>query len=151
MNQSVSSWIPFAVLINVTPYLMAFSCGCILHKFTSSDIRRCNPKADFYSVCSLCGIILIVPYYFANFQNHLGNYVNHAFNLSVTISYFSSSLTYVVTFVCFSSCSNWNFLDTYSKEGYSESDENSFNLKRRIIRNVDRSTSDNSDISHSML
>ena len=131
---------------------MAFSCGCFLHKFTTSDIRRCNHKADFYSVCSLCGIILIVPYYFANFQSHLGNYVNHAFNLSVTILYFVCSLTYDLQFLCFSCCFDWNYLDNYAKEGYSKSDNNSFNLiKRRIIRNVGRSTSDNSDISHSML
>ena len=151
VNQSVSSWIAFAVLINVTPYLIAFSCGCILHKVTSSDMRRLNPKADFYSVCSACGILFIIPYYYANFQNHLGNYVNHTFNLSVTILYFSSSLTYIVTFLCFSCCLNFKFLNNYSKEGYSESDDNSVNLKRRTIRGTDRCTSENSDLSHSML
>ena len=150
MNQSVSSWITFAVLINVSPYLIAFSCGCILHKFTSSDIRRFNPKADFYSVCSLCGIISILPYYSANFQNHLGNYVDHSLNLLATILYFSSSLIYVMTFLCFSGCYNWNFLESFSKEGYSDSDETSVNVTRRS-RNAERSTSDNSDVSHSML
>lgn len=151
VNNSISSWIPFLVLINVSPYLIALSCGCVLHKILSSDARRLYPKADFYIFCSLSGLLSILPYYYVNFQNHMGNYVSTMVNLIVTTVYFSSSLSYLLTFVCFSCCLNLAFLDLDLNEDCTESDDNSNNVRRKNIRGLDTCTSDNSEMSNSML
>ena len=135
VNPSISSWIPLAVLINLVPYITGFSCGCILHKQTTTK-GLINPCADFYILCSVIGTAFVVPYFYVNIQNYQGIYVDHNINLIVTLLYFISSLCYTVIFVFFRCCFQTAFLDAYSQKECCDgnSDDNSNSLIRHRIR-----------------
>ena len=79
--------------------------------------------------------------------------MDRVINLFVTVLYFTSTLSYILTFVCFGCCLQSTFLDTYSqKNSYdnSESEENSNKYRRRTLRQQDSGTgqSGNSDVSN---
>ena len=77
----------------------------------------------------------MVPYYYVNIQNHLGIYVDHSINIIATLLYFTSNLTYPVTFLCFRCCFQTAFLDLFSQNDcFEASDDDSNNLKRHGFR-----------------